>query len=310
MCNKADDKEGEKLNSETFYQEVKNSYLCPENVDEIFKEFRSYQQLTIETLVEIHRICEKYGIQYQLAFGTLLGVVRDNGLIPWDYDIDIVIPYSERYKLIRALKEDLSERFYFCCPEINEDCRPYHMRVTPKGYKSDKLHVDIFYLIGAPEDKNERTHFEEEMLKYYKLREYKLVKLRDYKSIRIKLSYIYHKLLSLYYSLNDINKYLADICDKYDPFKTNVSIVVLSVNGYLHLAWPTKELWDTFLIDTKMGTFRITKNYDTVLKSIYKDYKKIYPLEKRLGEMLNCYSKISENNMIKNYNMKKRYYLE
>ena len=48
---------------------------------------------------------------YQLAYGSLLGAIRDGGQITWDYDIDVFIPYEERGQLIEALNRDLKSEF-------------------------------------------------------------------------------------------------------------------------------------------------------------------------------------------------------
>ena len=40
---------------------------------------------------EIIRILNKFKIKYWLCHGTLLGIIRDHQLIPWDHDIDIAI---------------------------------------------------------------------------------------------------------------------------------------------------------------------------------------------------------------------------
>lgn len=42
-------------------------------------------------LQEVAEICEKHGVKYFLDWGTLLGFVRDNDIIPWDSDIDLGI---------------------------------------------------------------------------------------------------------------------------------------------------------------------------------------------------------------------------
>lgn len=52
-----------------------------------------------EILVEFDRVCKKYNLTYFLAYGTLLGAVRENGFIPWDDDIDTLMPYSDYIKL-------------------------------------------------------------------------------------------------------------------------------------------------------------------------------------------------------------------
>ena len=40
---------------------------------------------------EIIKILNKFKIKYWICQGTLLGIIRDNQLIPWDPDIDIAI---------------------------------------------------------------------------------------------------------------------------------------------------------------------------------------------------------------------------
>jgi lipopolysaccharide cholinephosphotransferase len=49
----------------------------------------SAKQIQIEVLVHLKKYCEENGIKYFLVFGTLLGAVRENGFIKWDYDIDV-----------------------------------------------------------------------------------------------------------------------------------------------------------------------------------------------------------------------------
>jgi lipopolysaccharide cholinephosphotransferase len=50
----------------------------------------------------------RYGIKYYLEGGTLLGLVRDGDLLPWDHDVDISIDYADAEKFNK-----LRWMFYF-----------------------------------------------------------------------------------------------------------------------------------------------------------------------------------------------------
>ena len=52
---------------------------------------KTVQQKELQILREVDRICQKYGIMYSVAYGTMLGTVRHRGFIPWDDDVDIIM---------------------------------------------------------------------------------------------------------------------------------------------------------------------------------------------------------------------------
>ena len=62
------------------------------------------KQIQINILNEIATICEINGLQYYLAYGTLLGAIRHEGFIPWDDDIDIYLARNDYDRLAMILK--------------------------------------------------------------------------------------------------------------------------------------------------------------------------------------------------------------
>ena len=246
-----------------------------------------------------------------MAFGSLLGTIRDDGQIPWDYDVDVIIPYSERYALIDALDRDLPKNMYYYCPETNEECRHYFMRVAPVGYRSDRLHLDVFYVIGAPASKDERYVFEAQLSHFFKLRYAKLVRISEYakNAYRSKAKALYLKCKYLKYKNKWIKSQLESICGRYDPNSTAITIPVLGVKEYKHIYWETESLWDTMLCSTSKGVFRISRNYDKILTNIYGEYNKIYPLESRLNEIYKSYYLIKDNKKAGLNHSSKRYYM-
>ena len=61
---------------------------------------REVQLGELEVLKALDDICNRLNLRYFLTYGTLLGAVRHQGFIPWDDDIDVMMPRPDYEKLI------------------------------------------------------------------------------------------------------------------------------------------------------------------------------------------------------------------
>jgi phosphorylcholine metabolism protein LicD len=68
-------------------------------------------EIARKTLILITQLFDRYAIPYHLEGGTLLGIVRDKDLLPWDNDIDISIP-KESISSVKKLKFQLLLKGY------------------------------------------------------------------------------------------------------------------------------------------------------------------------------------------------------
>lgn len=66
------------------------------------------KEIELRILKEIDAICEAQKIRYSLCAGTLLGAVRHNGFIPWDDDIDIMLPRPDFDRFIEYCKKNIT----------------------------------------------------------------------------------------------------------------------------------------------------------------------------------------------------------
>lgn len=62
------------------------------------------KKIELEILVSLSTFCKQNNIYYTLAGGTLLGAIRHKGFIPWDDDVDIVLPRKEYDKFLELTK--------------------------------------------------------------------------------------------------------------------------------------------------------------------------------------------------------------
>jgi phosphorylcholine metabolism protein LicD len=73
-----------------------------------------------DLLFNITSLLENHKIEYCLEGGTLLGLYRENRLLPWDSDVDISIMSEEIQKLSPFL-DDLKSKYRIRCRYIEKD---------------------------------------------------------------------------------------------------------------------------------------------------------------------------------------------
>jgi hypothetical protein len=61
----------------------------------------SRRDLLVAALGRVHDLLDRHGIWHCLAYGTLLGAVRDGDLIEWDHDIDLLVRPADQTTLLR-----------------------------------------------------------------------------------------------------------------------------------------------------------------------------------------------------------------
>jgi phosphorylcholine metabolism protein LicD len=64
---------------------------------------KKYLKKALRVLKRTTRLLEKYDIPYWLEGGTLIGVIREDRLLPWDNDLDISIRYEDLDRLMQIM---------------------------------------------------------------------------------------------------------------------------------------------------------------------------------------------------------------
>lgn len=125
---------------------------------------REIQLCTLEILKEVVRICDKHKLTYYLDYGTMLGAVRHKGFIPWDNDIDIVMPIKDYRKFLKIAPKEISKDFFIQTYKSDSNynllwtqVRANNTTSMPIKFKNWDIHwgmhMDIFPLVGLSEGK-------------------------------------------------------------------------------------------------------------------------------------------------------------
>ncbi len=123
-----------------------------------------------ETLREFIRICEKHNLTYFVAFGTAIGVVRHGGFIPWDDDMDVVMPRKDYDRFIEIAKDEMDESFEIYGAALQKCVQGFYLQMFKKGTifmtktnQKWKIHpgikLDIIPYDCVPDDMNERKAY-------------------------------------------------------------------------------------------------------------------------------------------------------
>ena len=80
----------------------------------------------LEILKVVDKFCKEKGLRYSIAYGTLLGAVRHKGFIPWDDDIDILMPRPDFERFVSEFGKEPGARYRCLYNTENENERFMH----------------------------------------------------------------------------------------------------------------------------------------------------------------------------------------
>lgn len=112
------------------------------------------EKLYVENLRDFKEIFYKFGIQFWLDWGTLLGAVRDKKMITWDHDIDLGV-FGDDYKKIVSTFHDFKKRGFtidelpipnteFSSMKVYFGRFRYHIDIWPYYYLKNENNIGLF----------------------------------------------------------------------------------------------------------------------------------------------------------------------
>lgn len=256
------------------------------------------KELSLEELKEIEldilkmfdSFCKENNIQYFLAYGTLLGAIRYKKFIPWDDDVDILVPRAD-YDRLMSLFQD-SETYCLYAFERNRKYRfPFaklcdmRTRLTETVYPNNGVElgvgIDIFPLDHWDDDfdkaKKEAIRIGRDIAR---LSWTKIDKPRTNNPVK----YVVWSAVLAYCKMRGSEHYIKKIIKACKKAEQNESRYVGAKAWPIYLERgiiPAEAFADTVEIEFEGKMFPAPIGYDTYLTCLYGDYLPEPPKEKQ-----------------------------
>ena len=242
------------------------------------EELRRIQEKKIEILIDVVKFCNENNLIYWLDSGTLLGAIRHGGFIPWDDDIDIILPKENAEFLKKNYK---SEDFEIL--NTNEEGINFY-KVISKKYKVDlgkeivDLDIDLFLVTEYPDSLAVRFWNSFFHLRKNRIDKFSFILLLKNIFINLKRKLENTKI----FCTKNIELKLKKILDKSKGNNRDTPFIAYTPDCGFHLYfWRKNEIFPLKKVKFEGIEFNSPKEHDSYLKKIYYSYMDLPPVEKR-----------------------------
>ena len=249
--------------------------------------------IEISILLNLDSFCRKENIRYFLASGSLIGALRHKGFIPWDDDIDVMMPRPEFEKFIQCYHSDTYQLYY---PGL----RGYYQSIAKLAHKETMLiqrvplsenpigiHIDILPLDGEPSDMNLFVDHVSELINLYKdsffWRKERFNIHPRYKGLKAALRYYLKRKRICKWSFGMFIEKINEIVNKYN-YNDSDYVGYITMSRYKYKQRHRKSLFNEITyVEFEGYQFPAPAGYDEYLKNLFGNYMALPPAEKRVS---------------------------
>jgi lipopolysaccharide cholinephosphotransferase len=127
------------------------------------EESKRLQGILLEMYTDILAFCEKKGLCLLLGGGSILGSVRHGGFIPWDDDLDLMMPREDYDVFAQTFEKSMGDKYELFIPDGKHQVTNLFMKVSKKGTIEEDICtignaitpgivIDIFPMEYTPEN--------------------------------------------------------------------------------------------------------------------------------------------------------------
>lgn len=255
-----------------------------------YLEMDEIKKRELDILLAFDEFASDSNLRYSLAYGTLLGAVRHKGFIPWDDDIDVIVPRPDYNRIVDFAKKNVKLGPYkFIGYEIDGFPMPIikmiDTRIRVEDHVTRKtlplhLWIDIFPLDPVRSDPKEFFNLYK---RAYFLRS--IIKVGNYKfwgAGRTRTKRIAKMIATLptrLFRLNNVaEKKLQALAQNICDYKEATHVASLVWGPYWSGEQFEKSMIESFtLLEFEGYQFPAISKWDYYLTTLYGDYMRVPP---------------------------------
>lgn len=264
------------------------SFFVPETICDFYVDEKRKRiwAIGIDLLIQFDMVCRRHNLRYSLAFGSLLGLVRHQGFIPWDDDIDVVMP-REDYEKLKEYKSEFIEPYFLQYP--GEDNGYYFTFAKLRNSKTTAISwafryerfnqgcfLDIFPIDNCkPEFADNNWEKINQLILQLSTNMRRSLKEPSLKDVERFKQYPYRDSNEV---LKEINTIVTQ-CNNEETENGIVAVCTMTPSTEVMFKW--SDVLDIVDKDFYGHKIMIPHNYDSILRATYGDYMKFPPVEER-----------------------------
>ena len=244
---------------------------------------QEHQGALLTLLQEFDRICKALDIHYILFAGSMLGAVRHQGFIPWDDDLDVLMPRKDYDRFLEAAHTLLDADKFYLQKEFSERWPMFFTKLRLNGttcleryHPRDPQHHQGVYMDIFPCDNTLKSNFGRRLQFFCsKVVIAKSLNARGYDTNKKK-----KKLFMKLCNILPMKPFLA-VTKMGREDSPLVHSFLGAAASFTKNVFPREYLQDTVEATFAGGIYPIPRENDALLRLLYDDYMRLPDPEER-----------------------------